>query len=94
MTTHPFLSEAWIEEARRIHAEYRGRTAPVDQQIRVNLIVTDVPFGEGNVDEDGFVELVRAAGAPVVVETPGGPAPRAGGMRTARMASPMRIVLL
>lgn len=30
-------------------------------------------FGEGNVDEEGFVELVRAAGVPVIVETPGGP---------------------
>jgi deoxyribonuclease-4 len=32
-----------------------------------------INFGEGNVDEEGFVELVRAAGAPVIVETPGGP---------------------
>jgi deoxyribonuclease-4 len=31
-------------------------------------------FGEGHVDPDGFVEVVRAAGAPVIVETPGGPA--------------------
>jgi deoxyribonuclease IV len=30
-------------------------------------------FGAGHVDHDGFVELVRAAGAPVIAETPGGP---------------------
>jgi deoxyribonuclease-4 len=30
-------------------------------------------FGEGHVDHEGFVEVVRAAGAPVIVETPGGP---------------------
>ena len=50
MTTHPFLSDEWIEEARRIHAEYRGRTAPVPNEVRVNLIVTDVPFGSGTMD--------------------------------------------
>ena len=30
-------------------------------------------FGAGKVDHDAFVELVRAAGAPVIAETPGGP---------------------
>ncbi len=30
-------------------------------------------FGEGHVDHDAFVELIRAAGAPVIAETPGGP---------------------
>lgn len=47
MTTHPFLSDAWIEEARRIHEEYRGRTARVEQSLRMNLVVKEVPFGEG-----------------------------------------------
>lgn len=30
-------------------------------------------FGEGMVDHDAFVEVVRSAGAPVIAETPGGP---------------------
>ena len=30
-------------------------------------------FGDGQVDHEAFVELVRAAGTPVIVETPGGP---------------------
>ena len=30
-------------------------------------------FGAGQVDHDAFVDLVRAAGAPVIAETPGGP---------------------
>jgi deoxyribonuclease-4 len=30
-------------------------------------------FGDGLVDHDAFVEVVRDAGAPVIVETPGGP---------------------
>jgi deoxyribonuclease-4 len=31
-------------------------------------------FGAGQIDQAGFVDLVRAAGAPVICETPGGPA--------------------
>lgn len=50
MPTHPFLSDEWIAEARSIHAEYRGRVAPVEHPIRVNLVVTAVPFGSGSVD--------------------------------------------
>ncbi len=30
-------------------------------------------FGQGHVDHDAFVELIRDAGAPVIAETPGGP---------------------
>jgi hypothetical protein len=48
--THPFLSDDWIAEARAIHAEYRGRVAPVEHPIRVNLVVTAVPFGSGSID--------------------------------------------
>jgi hypothetical protein len=47
---HPFLSPAWIDEARRINEEYRGRTAAVPAQVKVNLVVTDVPFEGGTLD--------------------------------------------
>jgi hypothetical protein len=50
VATHPFLSPEWIDEARRINDEYRGRTAPVPAQVRVNLVVTDVPFEAGSID--------------------------------------------
>ena len=30
-------------------------------------------FGEGSLDHDAFVEVIRSAGAPVIAETPGGP---------------------
>src|SRR5688500_6713586 len=30
-------------------------------------------FGEGKVDPDAFVDVIRSAGAPVIAETPGGP---------------------
>ena len=50
MATHPFLSDEWITEARRIHEEYRGQGAEVPHEVRMNLIVTDVPFGTGSLD--------------------------------------------
>jgi hypothetical protein len=50
VATHPFLSPEWIDEARRIHTEHRGRTTPVPVVVRINLVVTDVPFGDGSLD--------------------------------------------
>jgi hypothetical protein len=50
VATHPFLSDRWIDAARAIHDEYRGRTPAVPYVARVNLVVTDVPFGPGWLD--------------------------------------------
>ena len=50
MATHPFLSDEWIDEARRIHDEYRSRVAPVAYALKANLVVTAVPFGTGTLD--------------------------------------------
>ena len=50
MATYQFLSEAWLEEARSIRAEYDGRGATIDQSIRMNLVIGTVPFGEGTVE--------------------------------------------
>lgn len=49
MAKFAFLSDEWIAEARRLRREYRDKVAPADVSIRMNLIVTDVPFGEGKV---------------------------------------------
>ncbi|MEI7859856.1 MAG: SCP2 sterol-binding domain-containing protein [Acidimicrobiales bacterium] len=48
MATYLFLSDDWLDEARSIRAEYEGRGG-IDQAVRVNLVVTEVPFGEGPV---------------------------------------------
>ena len=50
MATHPFLSNEWIHEARVINDEYRGRTPSVPLAVRMNLVVTGVPFGTGSLD--------------------------------------------
>jgi hypothetical protein len=44
---YPFLSDEWEAEARRIRAEYEDRAPALPITIRVNLVIRDVPFGEG-----------------------------------------------
>jgi hypothetical protein len=49
MPAYPFLSDEWLEEARKIRAEYEGKTAPIPHQVRMNLVVTAVPFSEDDI---------------------------------------------
>lgn len=49
MASHPFLSEAWIEEARALHDEFSGRVEPPDEPVRMNVTVVDAPFSDGEV---------------------------------------------
>ena len=50
MPQFPFLSDGWVDEARKIRQEFDGRGAPVAHQMRMNLVITDVPFGDGGID--------------------------------------------
>lgn len=62
MSKHPFLSDEWITDARAIRAEFRGKVPSVPVSVRMNQIVTDVPFGGGTLHahldtSSGEVEL-------------------------------------
>ena len=46
MASYPFLSDEWLDEARKIRAEYEGKTAPIPHVVRMNLVVTVVPFSD------------------------------------------------
>jgi hypothetical protein len=48
MAKHPFLSEAWINEARKIRDEHAGEV-PTPPLIRMNLVVTNAPFDNDTV---------------------------------------------
>ena len=48
--SHPFLSEEWMAEARAIRERYAGQTSKVTQSLKINQVVTGVPFGEGTVE--------------------------------------------
>lgn len=46
---YKFLSDEWVEEARKVRAELDSPAA-APQPVKMNLVITDVPFGEGTVD--------------------------------------------
>jgi hypothetical protein len=41
---YPFLSEGWFAEVRRLHEAYDNAVPPA-AAIRMNLVITDTPFG-------------------------------------------------
>lgn len=43
---YPFLSDEWIEEAHAIRAEYKEGTPTFEQSVRMNLVVTEIPFDD------------------------------------------------
>ena len=47
---HPFLSDEWMTEAKAIRAKYDGQTGKVSQSIKVNQVITDVPFGDADIN--------------------------------------------
>lgn len=49
MATYAFLSEEWILQARRIRDEHPD-PPPVPAAVRLNQVITSVPFGNGSVD--------------------------------------------
>jgi hypothetical protein len=50
MPQYPFLSDEWVDEARKIREEFDGQAPAVAHQMRMNLVVTDVPFGSSSID--------------------------------------------
>lgn len=47
MEKFPFLSQEWIEKAKEIRKLYQGVSPEMPATIRMNQLVTDIPFGEG-----------------------------------------------
>ena len=52
MAQYPFLSEEWIAEVRRLGDEARadGGGAKIPHQVKMNQVITDVPFGDGTIN--------------------------------------------
>lgn len=48
--SHPFLSESWIDAVRGIREKYHGQTPPITTVIKMNQVITDVPFGDGTIN--------------------------------------------
>ena len=50
MAKHAFLSEEWVAAAKEVREQFAGKTAPPAHKVKMNLHITDVPFGSGEVD--------------------------------------------
>ena len=50
MAKYPFLSDEWMVEARKIREEFDGQSDQVPPVVRMNQVVTDVPFGDGTIE--------------------------------------------
>ncbi len=68
--SHQFLSEEWMTAAKAIREKYADQVPPVTVSIRMNQVITDVPFGDGTVNayldtSSGVVDMELGA-----LETP------------------------
>ena len=50
MASYPFLSDEWLDEARKIREEYAGKTPPITHSVKMNLVVTSVPFSDEDIN--------------------------------------------
>ena len=61
MAKYPFLSDEWVEAAKKIR-EANPAASQTPHKVRMNQIITDVPFGEGTIEahmdsSDGTMEM-------------------------------------
>jgi putative sterol carrier protein len=50
MSKHAFLTEDWVNAVKEIREGFEGTVAPPAHKVRMNLVITDVPHGEGTVE--------------------------------------------
>jgi putative sterol carrier protein len=72
--SHAFLSDDWMAAARAIREEYKDQVPAPTAAIRMNQVITDVPFGDGTIKAyidtssgDLAMELGELDGADVTV---------------------------
>jgi putative sterol carrier protein len=47
---YPFLSDEWIAETRKIREEHKDQAPPVPVSVRMNQVIKEVPFGDGEIN--------------------------------------------
>lgn len=47
---YQFLSDEWMAAAREIRERYAEQLPEVVQTVRINQVITDVPFGDGTIN--------------------------------------------
>lgn len=47
---YQFLSDEWIDSAHAIRAELQDKSPAINHPVRMNLVVTEIPFGVGELE--------------------------------------------
>ena len=47
--SYPFLSAEWMDAAKAIRQKYADQSAVITISVRMNQVITDAPFGDGEV---------------------------------------------
>jgi putative sterol carrier protein len=47
--SYPFLSAEWMDAAKAIREKYADQASAITISVRMNQVITDVPFGDGDV---------------------------------------------
>ena len=50
MAKYAFLTEEWVKAAHEVREEFKGKVAPPAHKVKMNLIITEVPHGEGTIN--------------------------------------------
>ncbi len=50
MAQYAFLSDEWMDAAKAIREEHSGAAGAPAHAVRMNQVITDVPFGEGTIN--------------------------------------------
>ena len=50
MAKYAFLSDEWLEAAKQIREEHGGSGQPPAHTVRMNQVITEVPFGDGTIN--------------------------------------------
>ena len=50
MPKYKFLSEEWVAEAKSIREQYAGDAPAPAHAVRMNQVITEVPFGDGDIE--------------------------------------------
>jgi putative sterol carrier protein len=67
---YPFLSAEWMDAAKAIREKYADQATNIEVSVRMNQVITDVPFGDGDIHlylDTSSGSLVMEAGE---LETP------------------------
>jgi hypothetical protein len=77
MAKHAFLSPEWVAAAHDVREEFKGKVAPPPHKVKMNLVITDVPHGEGTVNahmdtsgEEMVMDLSHIEGEDLTVTLP------------------------